>query len=260
MKLKITFLGTGTSQGIPVMGCNCVTCTSDDPRDNRLRCAILVQSPSTTIIVDAGPDFRQQMLRAKVQRLDAVLITHEHNDHIIGMDEIRSFNFKQRMNMPVYATQRVQEELKQRFAYIFAPNPYPGVPRLEFVTIDKNSNFKIGDIPIQVLEVLHGKMPVLGFRFGEFTYITDMKTITPAELEKVKGTKFLVASALHKRNHHSHMSLSQALEFVKTVQAERAYLTHISHSMGSTKDIAPELPNDVQFAYDGLELTIEAGV
>ncbi len=253
--LKITFLGTGTSQGVPVIGCDCEVCTSDDSRDHRLRTSVMIEYDDVRIVVDSGPDFRQQMLYHKVQSLDALLITHEHNDHVIGMDDVRPFNFKQKKAMTVYATVRVQKELKKRFAYAFSENPYPGAPRLQLKTIDKDHPFEVGNRTIYPIQVIHGTMPVLGFRFGEFTYITDAKEIDDEEKEKIKGSKYLVLNALHHRQHHSHLNLEEALALIAELQPEKAYLTHISHQMGRHEKVQATLPKNVFLATDNLSLT-----
>lgn len=254
--LKITFLGTGTSQGVPVIGCNCAVCTSDDPRDQRLRVSVLVQAAGRNIVIDCGPDFRQQMLRAQVRSLDAILLTHEHNDHVVGLDDVRPFNFMQRRDMPIYATKWVQKELHQRFAYAFEKNPYPGAPRFHLLDIDKHAPFEVAGIPVIPIEVMHGSMPVLGFRMGDFTYLTDVKTIAPEEIEKIVGSKTLVTSALHHSLHHSHANLEEALELIWQIGPQRAYLTHVSHSMGLYEEISRQLPPDIHLAYDGLQLTL----
>jgi len=254
--MTIELLGTGTSQGVPVIGCNCAVCTSGDDRDKRLRCSVWIKTESTSLVIDAGPDFRTQMLRSKVQKLDALLITHEHNDHIIGMDDVRPFNFKQKEDMPVFATPEVQSQLKQRFDYAFAENPYPGAPRLKLRSINSKDTFKVNEIEIQPIEVLHGNMPVLGFRIGDFTYITDANSIEENERKKIRGTKHLVINALHHKEHYSHFNLSQALEVIKDLEPENAYLTHISHLMGKTEVINQELPDNVQLAYDGIQIIL----
>ncbi|MEM1318701.1 MAG: MBL fold metallo-hydrolase [Bacteroidota bacterium] len=247
-------MGTGTSQGVPIIACNCKVCTSEDQRDKRLRCSILLTLNQKNVVIDAGPDFRQQMLRTGVRSLEAVLLTHEHNDHVIGLDDVRPFNFRQRQAMPIYAVPRVQKEVKSRFSYVFQPSPYPGAPNLELKHMDKSQPFEIAGMHFQPIEVMHGKMPVLGFRVGDFTYITDAKTISPEELDKVRGTRLLVLNALHHKEHHSHLNLEQALAIINEVQPEQAYLTHISHQMGRHDEISELLPPGVALAYDGLRL------
>lgn len=254
--LKITFLGTGTSQGVPVIGCDCDVCLSHDPRDHRLRTSILVSKGNVNFVVDAGPDFRQQMLRAGVKHIDAILITHEHNDHIIGLDDVRPFNFRQWKEMPIYATPFVQGEIKNRFAYIFDENPYPGAPRLKLHDIGKNKDFIVEGLVIKPVEVLHGKLPVLGFRIGDFTYLTDVKTIEESEKDKVRNSKILVINALHHKAHETHLNLREALALIEDLQPEQAYLTHMSHRMGLHQLTDQELPPNVALAYDGLELVI----
>lgn len=206
--------------------------------------------------IDVGPDFRQQMLRAGVKDLQAILITHEHNDHIIGLDDVRPFNFRNWENMPIYATKRVQAELKHRFGYVFEKNPYPGAPMLQLHTISKDGDFEVGGFSVRPIELLHGHLPVLGFRIGDFTYLTDMKTISEVELRKVEGSKILVLNALHHKEHHSHLNLEQALTLIEKLQPEQAYLTHMSHRMGLHEEICKKLPPKVALAYDGLELKL----
>jgi len=252
--MKITFLGTGTSQGVPVIGCDCEVCFSTDPKDNRLRTSAMIQWNDKTIIIDAGPDFRQQLLRAKVSDVSAILLTHEHNDHIIGMDDVRPLNFKHRKHMPVYAETRVQEDLKTRFSYIFDENPYPGAPRLTLKNISSESEILIDGLSIRPIRAMHGSLPVYGFRFNDFTYLTDIKSISPTELAKVKGTKFLAIDALHHSEHHAHLNLEQALALIDVIEPEEAYLIHISHRMGLAKKVNASLPKSVQLAHDGLEL------
>jgi phosphoribosyl 1,2-cyclic phosphate phosphodiesterase len=250
--MRITLLGTGTSQGVPVIGCGCSVCTSQDRRDNRLRCSVLLQSETTNVVIDTGPDFRQQMLRKQVGRIDAVLFTHEHKDHIAGLDDVRPINFRYNMDMPVYATEQVQTALRREYAYAFEPTPYPGIPRILLHTIDKNTPFRVGDIDIIPIEVMHYKLPTMAFRVGDFTYITDAKTIAPSEIDKIRGSKTLVINALHHEEHISHFNLAQALAMIKDIAPERAYLTHLSHHFGLHAEWEPRLPDNVRIGYDGL--------
>lgn len=252
----ITILGTGTSQGIPVIGCECKVCQSDNPKDKRLRVSALVQVGETNIVIDCGPDFRQQMLRENVKNVDAVIFTHEHTDHVIGVDDVRPFNFQTQQNMPLYATKRVQRDLKNRFGYAFVENPYPGAPLLELKTIDKNTPFEINSVEIIPIEILHGNLPILGFRIGDFAYLTDMKTVEAAEFEKLKGVKVIVIDSLQQRDHFSHMTLKESLAFAEKVGAERTFLTHLSHVMGLHEEVSTLLPEGVEIAYDGLKIEV----
>jgi len=253
--LKVTFLGTGTSQGIPVIACDCEVCKSSDIKDNRLRSSILIESEEKTIIVDTGPDFRQQMLRENVQKLDAVVYTHAHKDHIAGLDDIRAFNFKQKAAIDIFATVAVQEALKREFYYIFSEYKYPGIPQINLKNIH-HQNFTIGDIDLKPIEVMHFKLPVLGFRIKDFTYITDAKTISESEQEKIKGTKILVINALQKEKHISHFTLDEAIAFARKIDADKTYFTHISHNLGKHKDVMKELTEKIELAYDGLIISI----
>jgi phosphoribosyl 1,2-cyclic phosphate phosphodiesterase len=253
--MEITFLGTGTSQGIPVIACHCEVCTSTDQKDKRLRSSILIKEKGKQFVVDTGPDFRQQMLREKVEQLDAVLFTHEHKDHVAGLDDVRAYNFKQRRKMDVYATERVQKALKREYEYIFDNNNYPGIPQIDLHTIDK-SVFHADGVAIQPIEVMHYKLPVLGFRVNDFTYITDAKTIEEEEVEKIKGSRVLVLNALRKTEHISHFNLSEAIALAERIQPEALYLTHISHLMGTHAQTTKDLPSNVHIAYDGLKITI----
>jgi phosphoribosyl 1,2-cyclic phosphate phosphodiesterase len=254
--VKITFLGTGTSQGVPVIACDCEVCTSADPRDNRLRSSILIEGENKVIVIDSGPDFRYQMLRAKVKHLDAIVFTHEHKDHIAGLDDIRAFNYKQNGPIEVYANLNVQQALNREFHYIFQEIKYPGTPQLNLHTINDTDNFNIGSITFTPIGVMHYLLPVLGFRFNDFTYITDAKTIAATEREKIKGSKILVINALQKQNHISHFTLDEAIAFAKEMGAEKTYFTHISHRLGKYEDVMKELPAGIELAYDGLELSI----
>lgn len=218
----------------------------------------MIETDGKTIVIDAGPDFRQQLLRAKVTDVTAILMTHEHNDHIIGMDDVRPLNFKHRKQMPVYAEPRVQTELQERFAYIFAKNPYPGAPRLILQNIDEDRIINIEGVEVTPIRAMHGQLPVFGFRFGDFTYLTDIKTISAKELKKVKGTKVLALDALHHSVHHSHLNLEEALALIEIIQPEQAYLIHVSHRMGLTQEVNKTLPEGVQLAYDGLVIEVRS--
>ncbi|RNI29075.1 MBL fold metallo-hydrolase [Rufibacter latericius] len=253
--MKITFLGSGTSQGVPVIGCECEVCRSLDYRDKRLRVSILVEVDGKSLIIDAGPDFRQQMLRERVKRVDAVLFTHEHKDHTAGLDDIRAFNFMQHIDMPLYADQRVLNQLQQEFSYIFTNKTYPGVPRVELNPI-QNEPFQVHGITITPINVLHHRLPVFGFRIGDFTYITDANYISETEKKKIKGSKIVVLNALRKEPHISHFSLSEALAVLEELEPEQAYLTHISHLLGLHRVVEKELPSFAKLAYDGLALTL----
>ncbi len=249
--MKITFLGTGTSQGVPVIGCTCATCRSSDPKDRRLRASVLVEDGENTILIDTGPDFREQMLRAGVKRLDAILYTHEHRDHIGGLDDIRAYNFIQAKPMDVYGEERVLRALQHSFPYIFAERRYPGIPQVQVHSIE-NRPFRIGGTEIRTVRVLHYRLPVMGFRIGEFAYITDANHISPAELDKIRGVGHLALCALRKKPHISHFNLEQALQVIAEVRPGRAYLTHMSHLMGTSRELENELPENVQLAWDML--------
>jgi phosphoribosyl 1,2-cyclic phosphate phosphodiesterase len=253
--VKITFLGTGTSQGVPVIACDCEVCTSPDPRDKRLRSSIMIEEGGKVIVIDSGPDFRYQMLRAKVKHLDAIVFTHEHKDHIAGLDDIRAFNYRQEQAIDVYAVTRVQEALKREYSYIFAEMKYPGIPEINLHTIDLKP-FDVQGIKFIPIEVMHYKLPVLGFRIGDFTYITDAKTISEHEKQKIKGTKTLVINALQIEKHISHFTFVEAIAFAKEIGADKTYFTHISHRLGRHAAILGLLPKNITLAYDGLVLEI----
>jgi phosphoribosyl 1,2-cyclic phosphate phosphodiesterase len=253
--VTITFLGTGTSQGVPVIACNCEVCISADAHDKRLRTSILIEAGDKTVVIDSGPDFRYQMLRAGVQHLDAIVFTHEHKDHVAGMDDIRAFNYKQQGPVEIYADTRVQLALRREFPYIFDDKGYPGIPQIDLHTIGLQP-FDIGSIHLIPLEVMHYKLPVLGFRINDFTYITDAKTVSDAEKQKIRGSKILVVNALQKEKHISHFTLEEAIAFAQDIGADITYFTHISHRLGKHQDVAAELPDGIHLAYDGLKLEI----
>lgn len=257
MKGKVTILGSGTSQGVPVIACSCEVCSSNNPKDNRSRSSILIQVENENYVIDSGPDFRSQMLREKVKSLRGVIFTHEHKDHVAGLDDVRAFNHLESRPMEVYCTERVEEALKREFHYIFSENRYPGIPRVELFRIDNDLIELRNNLVLKPINVLHYKMHVKGFRFGDFTYITDAKKIANEEAEKVIGTKTLVINALHRSEHLSHFNLEQALEFIEQVAPDRAYLTHISHLFGKHDDVEVELPENVFLAYDGLSIDFQ---
>lgn len=253
--MKITFLGTGTSQGIPIIGSTHPVCLSKDSKDKRLRVSVLVEWDSYTYVIDCGPDFRYQMLRANCNKIDGVLFTHEHSDHVLGLDDIRPFYFRQG-DISIYGHKRVLKALKKRFDYIFATkNKYPGAPTLITNRI-KNKPFKLQNIEVLPVNGLHNGLQVFGFKFNNFAYLTDMKTVSDREVEKIKKVKVLVVNALRITPHESHFNLEEALEFITRVSPEKAYITHISHLLGFHKEVQKELPKNVYLAYDGLELKI----
>lgn len=251
--MKFTFLGTGTSQGVPMIGCKCSVCTSEDPRDNRLRSSLLVESNNTRLVIDTGPDFRQQMLRAKVDTLDSVLFTHEHKDHISGLDDVRAYNYLQQKAMDVYATDRVQVALHREFFYIFSGDNYPGIPKINLHTINE-SPFEIGDIPIIPIPVLHLRLPVLGFRIGGFSYVTDANFISEESKALLLNSDVLVLNALRKEPHVSHFTLDEAVDIIEELKPKKAYLTHISHQLGKQIEVEASLPAHIRLAYDGLAI------
>lgn len=254
--MKIYFLGTGTSQGIPVIGSNHSVCLSDNPKDKRLRVSVWIKSDTFSVVIDCGPDFRQQMLTSKCQQIDAILFTHEHSDHTAGLDDIRPFNFKQGP-MPIYAHERVLNNLKRRFEYIFeTENKYPGAPSVIPIEVINNVPFSINEQVVIPINAMHGTLQVFGYRMGDFAYLTDVKTIEDDELEKLSGLKVLVINALREESHHSHFNLQEALDFVNLIRPEKAYFTHISHILGFHDEVQKKLPNNVYLAFDNLELTI----
>jgi phosphoribosyl 1,2-cyclic phosphate phosphodiesterase len=254
--LTITFLGSGTSAGVPMIACDCEVCTSPDKKDKRLRSSILVQSDNTTLVVDTGPDFRYQMLRQNVKHLDAIIYTHPHKDHLAGLDDVRAFNFRTRAPMDIYADSLTEEALRRDFHYAFSDTKYPGIPELDLHTITLEP-FMVGDIPVTPILVWHLKMPVMGFRFGSFTYITDANRIDEPEKEKIRGSEVLVLNALRRQSHISHFTLDEAIAMVQELRVPNGYFTHISHQLGRHADVEAELPPGMHLAYDGLVLKMK---
>ena len=253
--LRVTFLGTGTSSGVPMIACECSVCESPDPRDSRLRSSVMVESATTRIVIDTGPDFRAQMLGTRTRHLDAVLFTHPHKDHIAGLDDVRAFNFFSQMPMKLYANYLTEEAIRRDYYYAFSSDRYPGIPELDLHVIDSEP-FWVGDLQITPIEVWHLKMPVTGFRIGDFTYITDANRIEETELEKIRGSEWLVLNALRKEKHISHFNLEEAVSVVRSLGVPNACLTHISHQLGLHETVSSELPAGIQLAYDGLVISI----
>jgi phosphoribosyl 1,2-cyclic phosphate phosphodiesterase len=254
-RTKITLLGTGTSQGVPVIACECAVCKSDDSRDKRLRSSIMVETESTRIIIDAGPDFRTQMLREKVKNIDAVLLTHEHADHIFGLDDIRSFNWIRKAPIDIYCEKRVQNSLRTIFDYVFAENKYPGVPKMQLISID-GSELEFGDIQVLPVRLMHHNLPVYGFKIGEFAYLTDFKEIPAGEMQKLNDVRVLVIDVLRKESHISHLNLTEALELIDKIKPEKTWFTHMSHEIGMHKELLTELPPGIEPGFDGLSFYV----
>ena len=254
--VKITFLGTGTSQGVPVIACDCKICLSSDRHDKRLRTSILLETDDTTLVFDAGPDFRQQMLREHLARLDAIILTHEHKDHVAGMDDVRAFNYKSQDAIDIYCEERVQRVIKKEYSYVFSEYQYPGIPKMRLNTITDNG-FSIKKIKIIPVRVFHYRLPVFGFRVGNFAYITDANYIPEESKEKLYGVKYLIINALRKEKHISHFSLREAVDFIRGISPKKAFITHISHQMGLHADVTKELPPEITLAYDGLNFMCE---
>ncbi|PCH67481.1 MAG: hypothetical protein COC01_05690 [Bacteroidetes bacterium] len=253
--MRVTFLGTGTSQGIPVIACDCEVCQSTDPLDKRTRSSIMVETDGNVFVVDSGPDFRQQMLRENVKNIDAIIYTHEHKDHTAGLDDVRAFNFILKKEIEIYGPQRVLDALKQQYPYIYDNPDYPGLPKININKIE-NKEFVINGTLIIPIEVLHYKLPVLGFRFGDFSYITDANFIAEDEKEKIKGSKVIVLNALRKKEHISHFTLQEAVDLMNELNPEEGYLIHMSHQIGTHQEIENELPDNIHLSYDGLQVKL----
>lgn len=251
--MKLTFLGTGTSQGVPVIACSCPVCQSDDNRDKRLRTSALIEVEGINLVIDSGPDFRQQMLNNKVKTLDAIIITHEHRDHLAGLDDVRAFNWIHKKPMDIWVEPRVHEAIIKEYSYIFSESKYPGIPEVNIHTIDDHP-FSIRGIDIIPIRCYHGKLPILGYRIGDITYITDASFIPEKEKEKITGSKYLIINALRKQKHLAHFSLPEAIRIINEYSPRRGYLTHLSHQIGLYKDVSKELPENVCLAYDGLAI------
>ncbi len=253
--MEAIVLGSGTSQGVPVIGCKCKVCQSKNPKDKRLRSSILIKTHNKNILIDAGPDFRMQMLRENIDKLDAILFTHEHKDHIGGLDDVRAFNHMTKSPMEIYAEARVHEALKKEYYYAFVERDYPGIPKLHLNIID-NSEFNIDRVTIKPIRAMHHKLPVLGFRVGDLTYLTDLSYISEIEKQKILGSKIFIVDALRIKPHISHFCLEEALKIIEDCKPQKAYLTHISHYLGLHNDINEILPSNVKLAYDGLKFKL----
>ena len=254
-EMQATFLGTGTSQGVPIIGCDCEVCSSENEKDKRLRSSLLIRINNQNFVIDAGPDFRQQMLREQLKNLHAIIITHEHVDHIFGLDDIRSFNWIQKHPTDIYAEDRVQKAIMRIFDYVFAEFKYPGIPKMQLHLVE-NKPFSINGVKVIPIRCFHHKLPVFGYRIGDLTYITDTNFIPDEEVEKIKGSRILIINALRKERHLSHFNLEEALQVIEHVQPEKSFFTHISHSFGLHDKVQKELPENVFLAYDGLKLEL----
>ncbi len=254
-RMEVRILGTGTSQGVPVVGCECSVCLSNDPCDKRLRTAIHIRNSETSVVIDAGPDFRQQMLREQIKKLDAVIITHNHKDHTGGLDDVRAYNWIQKKPMDIHARESVLEAVKKEFSYAFDENKYPGVPDIRLHTID-GSPFILNTMKLIPIDALHHQMPVFGFRINDFSYLTDANFIEKSELDKMKGSRIVVINALRKEKHISHFSLDEAIDILRYLAPEKAYITHISHQMGLHQTVERSLPENVFLACDGMKMVL----
>jgi len=255
LKMQVTFLGTGTSQGVPLIACDCEVCSSIDLKNKRLRTSLMIEVAGMVFVFDTGPDFRQQMLRENVKRLDGVIFTHEHKDHVAGLDDVRAFNYILNQKVDVYATERVELALKREFHYIFSEEQYPGIPQINLHKIG-NEPFSVKGVDFQPIQVMHYKLPVLGFRVGDFTYITDASEIPTIEKEKIRGSKVVVLNALRKEKHISHFTLDEAVTLMTELAPEKGYLIHISHQLGTHEEVSKDLPSFIELAYDGLKINL----
>lgn len=253
--MDITFLGTGTSQGVPMIGCDCEVCQSTDPKDNRLRSSVWVKNEKTSLVIDTGPDFRYQMLRAGVRELDALIFTHGHKDHTAGLDDVRAYNYWSKKDIDIYANLDTESVIRREFEYAFSGVQYPGLPQLTMHTLH-GDDFTVGNLIIKTIKTLHYKLEVYGYRIGDFTYITDANFISPEEIEKIKGSKIVVLNALRKEKHISHFNLEEAIALAQEIGAEKTYFTHISHQLGKHAEVEKTLPNGIHLAYDQLKLTL----
>lgn len=253
--MKITFLGTGTSQGVPIIGCKCEVCQSKDTKDKRLRSSIYIETEDLSLVIDSGPDFRQQMLREEIEKLDAILYTHDHKDHTAGLDDVRAFNYIQKRPMEVFAEENVLETIKREFSYAFKKDKYPGVPRIELNSIE-NKTFNIQNQSIIPIRGLHHRLPVFGYRINKLAYITDMNFISDEEMNKLQNLDLLIINALRIEKHVSHFNLEEALEVIKRCNPKKTYLTHLSHAMGKYEDLSRNLPENVMLGFDGLSLQV----
>ncbi|MBK6834622.1 MAG: MBL fold metallo-hydrolase [Bacteroidetes bacterium] len=253
--MKVTFLGTGTSQGVPIIACDCDVCVSGNEKDKRLRSSILIEDQGSTFVIDSGPDFRQQLLRAKTKNLDAVIFTHEHKDHIAGLDEVKAFNYLHKKRVDVWADKNVEAAIRREFAYIFSDEKYPGIPEIDLHEIG-NEPFTINKTTFIPIDVLHYRLPVKAFRINNFAYVTDANHIADHEKEKLKGLDYLVLNALRREKHISHFTLQEAIELSQELGAKQTYFTHLSHQLGKHDDVSKELPTNICLAFDGLQIEI----